>query len=58
MGIKGGNRDARHERKSEDTARQNAKDEKVARDPDIGGATVRGARDVHARGRSNNEGRN
>lgn len=51
MGNKGGNRDARHDRKSEDTARQNAKDEKVHRDPDIGGVMRRESHDLHARGR-------
>jgi hypothetical protein len=39
-------------RRSEDTAAQNERDEAVARDPDIGGVTVRGAStDPHARGR-------
>lgn len=51
MVSKGGNKGKETSRRSEDTQRQNEKDAKVARDPDIGGVTQRGARDVHQRDR-------
>lgn len=55
MGNKGGNK-ARESgkddasRRSEDTTTQNARDEAVARDPDIRGVTRREARGIHKRG--------
>lgn len=52
---KGGNKSRESDkndasRRSEDTAARNAKDEVVARDPDIRGVTRREARDIHKRG--------
>lgn len=38
-------------RRTEDTQKQNAKDEAVARDPDIGGVLARESHDVHMRDR-------
>jgi hypothetical protein len=51
MANKGGNKDARHDRKSEDTTAQNKRDEGVARDPDIGGVQQRISHDQHMRDR-------
>jgi hypothetical protein len=48
---KGGNKGRPDSQKSEDTRRQNGKDEAVSRDPDIAGVMRRESRDVHARGR-------
>jgi hypothetical protein len=47
-GRESGTNDA--SRRSEDTTARNAKDEAVARDPDVRGVTRREARDVHKRG--------
>lgn len=49
MAGKGGNKGKKTEARSEDTATRNAKDEAVARDPDIRGVTRREARDIHKR---------
>jgi hypothetical protein len=53
MASQGGNKGSSHGEgsRSEDTEAQNAKDEAVSRDPDIGGVMKRTANDVHMRGR-------
>lgn len=51
MPGKGKNRGTSDSRRSEDRERQNAKDEAVHRDPDIGGVMRRESNDVHMRDR-------
>lgn len=54
---KGGNRGRPDPRRGEGAAKKNADDYAVSRDPDIAGVNRQEAKDVHARGHSNNEGR-
>lgn len=49
MANKGGNKGSAGKARTEDTASQNAKDEAVARNPDIRGVTRREAGDIHKR---------
>lgn len=51
MANKGGNKGSSGKKRSEDTETQNARDEAVARDPDIRGVTRREAGDIHKRDR-------